>query len=198
MEELKESVLALDTLRRDIPRYEDDPEPVISLREQRNGHQKQEQARKRAKAYHVSAAAVNAIRQIQEHFVFEEAPYGQMDFNEVNAAGIVDVCTNVYRVQDALNRMCAIVRHLNPHEMQRNMEMVRAALKALDIAVMRMPGFQPPTTRLRKVKEGPGLVAELSHEQKRNRQQVSLALSRARTPEEAQQVLNNARSDNLL
>jgi hypothetical protein len=195
--ELRDSVMALDTLRRDIPRYEgegDQPFIVSDSAVAKN----QRAARARAPEYHVSAAAIYAIRMIQEHYHFTEAEWGQMDFNEVNAAGIIDVCCNVFRVQDALHRMCAMVRGMSQAEMAANMATVRTALKALDIAVSRMPGYQPPTRKLAKLKEGIGVVAELSHEQKRNRQQVALALSRARTPEEGMRVLNNARSDKLL
>lgn len=194
---LIESVQNLEMLDRKLPRYEDEMAQEENFRDwnrEKNG----KEAKRRARIHQVSAVSVYAVRMIEEHFEFSEREDGQMPLNEANLAGIIDVCTQMFRVQDALHRMCAMVRSLSRQELASNMNMVRVVLRALDLARMRMPGYEAPR-QLRVIKQAvPQPVIELSHEQKRNRQQVSLALSRTRSPEEARRVMDAAKSDRLI
>jgi hypothetical protein len=197
IDELRDSVLALDVLRKKLPRYEDEQRQQYNIRDI-NWYRNRDAAGRRAAHYQVSATSVYAIRMIQEHYEFVEAPYGQMDCNEANMAGIIDVCTNIFRVQDALHRMCALVKGMPREEMATRMKVVRAALRALEIAGAYMPGYQPPSKPMEQLHKGQKAQIELSHEQKRNRQQVAMALSRTRSAQEALQVIDNARADKMI
>lgn len=197
LDQLRESVEALQMIDQKLPRYRDESDQDSDFRDVGSERNRRE-AVKRSAVYRISAVSVYAIRMIQEHFEFIERPDGQMDANEANLAGVIDVCTNIFRVQDALHRMCAMVRSMSKAEMAANMKLVRHVLAALDIACARMPGHSAPRA-LPIVRRGmEQQQIELSYEQRKNRQQVSVALHRTRTPEDALKVIDAAKSDKLL
>lgn len=157
------------------------------------------QAKEDAREYDLSAQAVYATRELGVHFDFIERPDGRIRCTEKNIAHLIDVCTGVWRMLDAVSRLCSLTRNQSKQGLMNNLVSIKSAIRVLDYARMSMPaneGMEQIDRNRDLLPHSPNDL--LTPEQRRNRIAVTRALSKSRTPEEDKLVIQNARYDKLI
>lgn len=141
------------------------------------------------KQYEVSAPALHAARTILRNFTIAEVQGGRIRATEKNLGIIIDVCTGLTRVEKSLDNMLRNLPWTNKDALANNLDMLKDAIKAVDIARKQMPSYASngSSSVLRDLG-----VQKMSSEQARTIQHVSTAIQNAKTPEEEQKVLRAA------
>lgn len=87
----------------------------------------------------VSAPAMHAARTLLKNFRFEST--GTIEPTERNIAIIVDVCTQIFRVEAALDNMVQRVPWLDKRSLGQNLDQLREAVRAIELVRNRMPSY---------------------------------------------------------
>jgi len=173
LDQLREAVLALDETRKRLPSYADDA-PA-------------EQSTKRS--YSASAPAAQAAKILLQHYAFTAK--NTIRATEKNLAVLVDVCTRIFSVGAAVERLASSRLWVGKDELASRMGEMREALRAVELVRNALPTRSlGPRVVVRTVRniEPPRLTSE----QLRERQLISQEVSSARTVEEQQAVLIKA------
>lgn len=96
--------------------------------------------------YQISAPARQAARVLMRNFDMRQR--GAYPATENNVAIIVDVTTNIFRVQNALDYVVQRTPWLDKHELGKNLEMMREAIRMLELVNNRLPRYQNGITSL--------------------------------------------------
>lgn len=196
---VRDAVRSLEMMADEMPRWEEESAEFFRDQvgiEARMSAAERERHRQMAHEYQVSAAAASAVRELARHFDFIERPEGQITCTENNLCILVDTCTNMWLVHERLMRLVAATQRLDAIEFAKQEPIVRDLFRELDYALGRMPsGPQQLNIGRHKKTDISGMFTP---QQMKNRRIVEQALSKSRTPEQAQQVLINATKDKLL
>jgi hypothetical protein len=199
VDRVRGALRSIEMMTDELPRFED--ETTESIREELRIESQQSPAERRqneerAARYQVSPESVAAVRELARHFDFIEKPTGQITCTENNLCIIIDMCTGMWLVHERLMRIVAATEKMSRDDVMRAMGLVRAMFRELDYAQMRMPQGKAPLniSRYRKA----DISEMLARDQVKNRKLVEAALSKARTPRQATEILVNASKDKLL
>lgn len=99
--------------------------------------------------YDVSAAALHAARTLMRNFNLTEK--ANIAATERNIAIIVDVCTQVFRVEAAVENLVRHIPWYDRHELAQSMDQLREAIRVLEVARNRMPRYGNGAPSRRKV-----------------------------------------------
>lgn len=200
MEQAIEAARAIEMMDDELPHYEDEAQHALYTATG-DAIPVSEQQKRRAEAmaarYQISATSVLCMQKIGERFDWIEKPGGKVRCTERSIAVIIDVCTRIFRVAEALHKAAGFTRGRMDSDLARDAATLRKIFEAVDIARVQMPsGSVPPMNlwKTLKVDLGEGL----SNERKINLAKVTSALENARTSTDAVSVLTNATSDKLL
>jgi hypothetical protein len=178
------AVQALEVVRNRMPRYAQ----AIPEASRVNGGYRGDTQDLAPAQYQVSAPAAHAARMLAKNFRFLQV--AQLQPTERNLAIIVDVCTQVFRIEKEVDRVCSATLWQHPRELQQNLEGLRQALRAIEIVRNRMPSFAPQTRVVIREREKREL--QLTKEQTTEVQRLQQLVASARTVEEQQRILNKA------
>ena len=138
--------------------------------------------------YEISAPAWHAARTIMRNFNLDMK--GTIQPTEKNLAILIDVCTQVFRVQGALDQMATTVRALHKEDLKHQLQMLREAVEAVDMAGRRMPGYRvsPRVT----IAEREKIEFAISSKEREARRELARKVAGARTVDEQQKILQAA------
>jgi hypothetical protein len=136
------------------------------------------------KKYVTSAAALHAARTLMNNFTFEAK--SKIPPTERNVATIIDVCTQVFRVEEAMDALVCKTPWMDKHDLRANMEMLQDAIRAVDIVRNRMPSFTNGA-ELPRTKMDPR--EHFTRKQIEAAEALTRRVSQARTVGEQQRVL---------
>lgn len=91
-------------------------------------------------SYSISAAALHTARVLMRNFSMQ--PTGNIQATEKNLAIIVDVCTNIFRIERGVNYMVKKIRWQTSDELKGNLDQLREALRVIDILYSRIPLYE--------------------------------------------------------
>lgn len=171
---VRDAVTALQAIQRKLPRYENAP-PSDGKAVSQEG-------------YHASAPAVYAARGLVQNFLFTQR--ANLAPTERNIAIIVDVCTEIFRIEQEVYRVAKVVLGQHPEQLVRNLEQLQQALRAVELVRNRMPR-QAPQMRV-TIREGGSQELRLTREQQAEAQRLSTLVAGARTIKEQQGLLVKA------
>ncbi len=138
--------------------------------------------------YQISAPALHAARTILQNFDLHEK--STIRATERNLAILIDVCTQVFRVQAAVDTMVRTIPWADKNELGRRLEQLRESVRAVEVVRNRMPTFG---TSLRvPQKERDDIEIKLTKDQMREAQQFGKQVAAARTVTEQQSLLMKA------
>ena len=142
LEELQDSVDKIDELRRSLPRFSDESEAKLNGigLENRESSGQRADTKRQARILEVNPLALHATRMLMEHYHFVEKT-GQVRRNERQIAMLINMCTRLYKLQDALHLMCTRTPWMHVDELRRDLEVMRKSLRAVDSANMYLPGY---------------------------------------------------------
>jgi hypothetical protein len=187
MEAVRAGIEALDAQRRNMPTFDDESADRLHDRLGIEDKQSRSGANQQAMEYRVSAPALHACRMIHQHFDFVEKESGTIEYSERNVAGIIDICTQIWRLEIAMNELCTRTPWETRGEYLQHVAVIRRALQAVDLAQMRLPSYgremKQPLWRT-ETRE-----AKITDQQRRRSEQYAAALRNARNPEEMHRAL---------
>lgn len=123
MDRLRAAVESLKAVRSKMPKY--DGIPI------------QGEDGTLVKRYQVSAPAAHAARTLSNNFVFVRK--ANLDCTERNLAILVDVCTEVFRVELAVDMLVRKVSAMGTNYFSHSMQELQDALRAVEIVRNRLP-----------------------------------------------------------
>ncbi len=138
--------------------------------------------------YQISAPALHAARTILKNFDLLQKD--KIKATERNLAILIDVCTQVFRVQAAADKLTRIVPWTNKQELAQNLEQLQDAIRAVELVKNRMPNFGQ-TMRVPQ-KERDDIEIKLTRDQLKQAQQFGQQVASARTVSEQQGLLMKA------
>lgn len=191
MDAVRSCIEALDVQRQRMPSF--DAEQGDRLHDRLGIEDKQHRGGVAAQAsqYQVSAAALFACRMLQQHFDFVEKTTGRLKYTERNVAGIIDMCTEVWRLESAMNEICTRAPWQNAADYCRHIDVIQRAMQIVDLAQMRMPSYgREMGSPLWKTRHNEARIDEREH---RRMMQIGHAMENAKTPEEQEQILFRTR-----
>src|SRR4051812_23004553 len=134
--------------------------------------------------YEVSAAATHAARTILQNFQLLSRSGSRVKPTEKNLAILVDVCTQIFRVEKVMDHMVRNIPWADKQSLAGNMEQLRDAVRAVELVRNSMHSYGNVAPLHMGAKAPP-----MSHEQLAEMQLVQNEVVRARTPEEEQKIL---------
>lgn len=138
----------------------------------------------------VSAAGLHAAKTLLKNFDIHEKPGGRVRMTERNLAILIDVCTQIPRIEKVMDRMVRTVPWLDKDELGRHLEQLREGMRLLELVRNSMPSYAPQNvTVIRQREKEP---VKLNSEQARHLARVATAIREAKTPAEEQRVLRAA------
>src|SRR3990167_11412028 len=90
--------------------------------------------------YKVSAPALATARMLWKNLEFRER--GKVASTERNVAVLIDLFSQAFRLEGALEHLVRNVRWFNREELSLNMEKAQEALRALEVVRQRLPRFE--------------------------------------------------------
>lgn len=139
--------------------------------------------------YEISAPALYAARTLLKNFVFSERPGAKVRATEKNLATLIDVCTQIFRVERVMDRMVHTVPWLDKRDLAQNLENLREAVRAVEVVRSGMPKF-PRNEGIVLAKKH--FEPDLTRSQVAEMERVRLAVVGAKTVEEQQRILQAA------
>lgn len=143
-----------------------------------------------AGAHRVSAPALHAARTLMKHFELVPKRGGRIRNTENNIAILIDVCTQSFRMQNALDALCANVPRFDRTQSLQQMAILKEMVATIDLVRNKAPRYgeeaEVPLWQTEAVE------AELTRGQMQEMQLVSKALAGARSVNEEQQILRQA------
>lgn len=141
--------------------------------------------------YDISAPALHAAHTILQHFDLHQKPGGKVIPTERNLAILIDVCTDVFRIQIAVKNAVTKVSWQDKNELARNLEALQDSLRALEMVHNRMPRFRT-NEMMTTIAHKQSIDEEMIKAKIRENSHIARALGDARTVEEEQRVLKQA------
>ncbi len=99
-----------------------------------------------ASEYKVSAPALHAARAILRNFRLE--PIDKIAATEQNLAILVDVTTQIFRIQPAMAAFVKEVPWTDKNGLKANIELLQNGIRALEVVSNRLPAFQDNRPRI--------------------------------------------------
>lgn len=142
--------------------------------------------------YEISAAAYHAADTVLKHFDIVPKRGGKVAPTQNNLAILIDVCTEIFRVEAAMDHLLRQSGWQNRSELASNLDRLRDAIRLMEIVRNRLPSFGDVKHRTVPAWQKEGIARELTADQRREGEKVSSLLAAARTPEEEQRILRQA------
>ncbi len=99
-----------------------------------------------ASDYKVSAPALYAARTILKKFRLE--PIDKIAATEQNLAILVDITTQIFRVQPAMKEFVSQVPWPDKQGLKENIELLQTGIRALEVVSNRLPAFRDDRRRI--------------------------------------------------
>lgn len=176
IDHLREAVEALQAVQKKLPRYEGAPPSSTA------------KAVLPRQGYQSSAPAVYAARGLLQNFRFTRK--GNLAATERNIAIIVDVCTEIFRVEREVYRLASVVRGQSSDDLRKNLGTLKTALRAIELVRNRMPRRSSQTRVI--IRESSPRELPFTRSQQAEARRISQAVASARTIEEQQRLLIKA------
>lgn len=168
MDRLQAAVEAIKPVAAKVPRYAD--------------------AAPAGNGYTPPAAAVHTAHMLTGQFMFTRR--SKVEATEKNIAIMVDVCTSIGRVMDAVNSLASYTLVPKSQEFAERMNLVRKALRAVELVRNYLPdtGIAPRVT----LRERSKVEVQLTKQQLRETNELARKVSSARTVDEQVRLLLQA------
>ncbi len=141
-----------------------------------------------AMVYQISAPALHAARTIMKNFDLQEK--STIRATERNLAILIDVCTQVFRVEAAVDHMVKTIPWADKAELARRLDQLRESIRAIEVVRNRMPNFGK-TIRVPQ-KERDDIEIKVTKDQLKQAQEFGKQVAAARTVTEQQSLLMKA------
>ena len=138
----------------------------------------------------LSEPAWIAARALDNAFVFTRSRMGKMAYTVHNIAILVDVCSDVFRAQDAVFRLAKKLPWQDPGEFRQHFKQVRSVAAEVDYVARHMAVFDEPQENKVVVKTGPS-APELSYKQKARLKRVQKVFGQVKTVKEEQAAVDH-------
>lgn len=143
-----------------------------------------------AKGYVVSAPATCAARSLMTRFTL--TPRASIQATENNVATLIDVCTEIFRVQEAVDNLVSQTMTGTQEDATRNLDQIRKALRLFEVVYNRLPSYRPNEIAVTIRAAGSRSEPHLTRKQQEKVQTIVTEVKAARTVEEQQAVLRKA------
>lgn len=141
--------------------------------------------------YEISAPALHAADVILSHFDIVEKRGGKIKFTKKNLAILIDVTTDIFRVEDAIDRLVRENPWNNAQALKENMARLQHSIRAVELVRNRLPKYNRADTQVPfSVKER--VEREVSHETQKRIQEIGRQVTAAKTVDDQQKVLRAA------
>lgn len=173
LEQLQDAVRAVEMVREKMPRFgaTNDPRDISEY-----------------PSYATSAPALHAAKTILQNFALR--PKASIQATEKNIAILVDVCTDVFRVERAVDFVIRSLPWNNRNETVRNLDAMRKAMRVVEVVRNHMPVYAEPIQIPLKQKDE--LEIKLTKKELQQTQALAARVAAARTVNEQQQLLQQA------
>lgn len=171
MEQLRDAVRAVEMVRERMPSFGEGRTTPAEIQEY--------------PTYSTSAPALYAAKVIGQHFRVEQKT--TILPTERNLAILVDVCTQIFRIEVAADYAVRIALSGDVSETRRNLVALQKALRALEVARNRLPEFAPIVAVPVRRKEE--IEVKLTRAQLQEAEQIAQRVAAARTADEQQSIL---------
>lgn len=171
LEQLQDAVRAVEMVREGMPRFG-------TTNDSRDVNP----------SYSTSAPALHASRSILRNFALR--PKASILATEKNIAILVDVCTDIFRVERAVDYVIRALPWGNKNESVRNLDALRKAMRAVELVKNRMPSYEESIQIPLKQKDE--LEIKLTKKELQQTQALAARVAAARTVDEQQQLLQQA------
>lgn len=178
LEQLQDAVRSVETVLDNIPQYAKDNGNGIPVNE----------LKEFVTRYRVSAPALYAARSIQQHFLLRRK--GALDATERNIAILVDVCTQVFRVEMAVRYFLTRIPWQHRAQAGQALKEMQEGLRVVELVRNRMPAKEKPIKITLYEKQE--VEFEVTKAQMRDAQQFASLVANARTVDEQQTILMKA------
>lgn len=138
-----------------------------------------------------SAPALHAAKILLKNFEIVERPEGRIRATEKNIAILIDVCTDIFRVESVMDQLIKTTPWLDKDALARNLGQLRDAVRAVELVRNHMPRFANSDQQV-PFSTGKGIEQVVSQEVQEHIKTVSRELSKVRTMEEERRVLKAA------
>jgi hypothetical protein len=173
LEQLQDAVRAVEMVREGMPRFRSANAPAEI---------------KDYTTYVTSAPALHAAKTLIQNFLFY--PRASVQATEKNLAILVDVCTDVFRVEMAVDYVIKSLPWSSRGELRCNLDVLRKAMRAVEVVQNRMPN-RAETIRI-PVRQKEELEIKLTKAQLQQTQALAARVAAARTVDEQQRLLQQA------
>ena len=173
LEQLQEAVRAVEIVREGMPRFRAANAPA-----EIQGYP----------SYVTSAPALHASKMLMQNFRF--TPRASIQATEKNLAILVDVCTDVFRVEMAVDYVIRSLPWSSRGELISNLDTLRKAMRAVELVNNRMPRRADPITIPVRQKEE--LEIKLTKKELQHTQALAAQVAAARTVGDQQRLLQQA------
>ncbi len=140
--------------------------------------------------YDTSAPALHAAKVLFQNFMISSRPESPVILTERNLAILIDVCTEIFRVEMAANYLVHRIPWANRSEARGNILALRKALRAVELVKNRMPDYREPLQI--PIKRKQELEIKLTRAQLERAQLIAKEVSSARSADEQQRILAKA------
>lgn len=175
LERLQDAVRSVETVLDNIPKYSNVEESPREIQEF-------------IREYRVSAPALYAAKTLLQHFTIQQRT--TLAPTEKNVAILVDVCTQVFRVEATVRYFLSHIPWQRKQDATDALVSMRKGLRAVELVRNRMPSYSRPIQiTIHKKQE---VEFELTKKQIQDAQKLVAKVAAARTVDEQQQVLIGA------
>lgn len=171
LDALRQQVQTLETLRKRMPRYHGTAPS--------------------GEGYHCSAPALQTARQLWHYYEFTRK--AKLGATENNLAILVDVCTDVFRLERAIDQITQTSLWSGTAELRSKFDALRGLVRELELLSNRLPAIRPTDLRVVTVAERKPSEPRLTRERLSELRSIQTRLAQARTVLEEQEVLQRAR-----
>lgn len=141
--------------------------------------------------YEISAPALHCAEIILRNFHITEKPESRFRATKKNLAILIDVTTNIFRVEAVIDQLVKDNPWANKHALAQNIDRLRDSIRAVELVRNRLPRFSKSESQVPfSVKQS--VEREVSAEVQERMKAVATELSSARTVEDEQRVLKKA------
>lgn len=141
--------------------------------------------------YEISAPALHCADVILRNFFITEKPNSRFRATQKNLAILVDVCTNIFRVEAVIDQLVQDNPWANKNALAQNLDRLRESIRAVELVRNRLPRYGKSESQVPfSVKQS--VEREVSAEVQQRMKEVSKQLASARTVDDEQRVLRAA------
>ena len=173
LEQLQDAVRAVEMVREGMPRF---------------GARNAPNEIKEYSSYITSAPALHAAKTLLQNFLI--TPKASIQATEKNLAILVDVCTDIFRVEAAVDYVIRSLPWSSRGSLVSNLDVLRKAMRAVELVNNRMPRQADPITIPTQKKHE--LEIKLTKKELQQTQALAAQVAGARTVGEQQRLLQQA------